>query len=45
MMAVQEEHRAIFTAIKNQNSQAARQAAEDHLKRAAERLAIYMKRA
>ena len=45
MMAVQEEHRAIFEAIQNQNSQLARQAAEDHLKRAAERLAIYMKRA
>ena len=42
MMAVQDEHRAIFEAIRAQNSQAARQAAEDHLKRAAERLAIYM---
>ena len=44
MMAVQDEHRAIFEAIRAQNSQAARQAAEDHLKQAAERLAIYMKR-
>ena len=44
MMAVQEEHRAIFDAIKNQNSQAARLAAEEQLRRAAERLAIYMKR-
>jgi DNA-binding FadR family transcriptional regulator len=45
MMAVQEEHHMIFEAIKAQNSQAAREAAEDHLKRAAVRLAIYMDRA
>jgi DNA-binding FadR family transcriptional regulator len=44
MMAVQEEHRTIFEAIKAQDSGAAREAAEDHLKRAAARLAIYMDR-
>ena len=44
MMAVQEEHRTIFEAIKAQDSRAAREAAEDHLKRAAARLAIYMDR-
>jgi GntR family transcriptional regulator, transcriptional repressor for pyruvate dehydrogenase complex len=43
MMAVQEEHRAIFEAIRQQNPEAARHAAEQHLKQAAQRLALYMK--
>ena len=43
MMAVQDEHRDIFNAIRDKNAQGARQAAENHLKRAAQRLAIYMK--
>ncbi len=43
MMAVQDEHRDIFNAIRDKNAQDARQAAENHLKRAAQRLAIYMK--
>ncbi|MBU3732762.1 MAG: FadR family transcriptional regulator [Beijerinckiaceae bacterium] len=42
--AVQEEHQAIFDAIHAQDAQAARKAAEDHLHRAAERLAIYLRR-
>lgn len=41
--AVQEEHQAIFDAIHAQDAQAARKAAEDHLHRAAERLAIYLR--
>lgn len=41
--AVQEEHQAIFDAIRAQDAQAARKAAEDHLHRAAERLAIYLR--
>ena len=44
MMAVQDEHRDIFNAIRDKDAQRARQAAENHLKRAAQRLAIYMKR-
>jgi len=43
MMAVQDEHRDIFNAIRDKDAQGARQAAENHLKRAAQRLAIYMK--
>ena len=41
--AAQEEHQAIFDAICAQDAQAARKAAEDHLHRAAERLAIYLR--
>jgi len=40
---VQDEHRDIFNAIRDKDAQGARQAAENHLKRAAQRLAIYMK--
>jgi len=43
MMAEQDEHRDIFNAIRDKDAQGARQAAENHLKRAAQRLAIYMK--
>ena len=43
MMAVQDEHRDIFHAIRDRDAQGARQAAENHLKQAAQRLAIYMK--
>lgn len=41
--AVQAEHQAIFDAIRLQDATAARKAAEDHLNRAAERLAIYLR--
>lgn len=41
--AVQEEHQVIFEAIRARDSHAARKAAEDHLNRAAERLAIYLR--
>ena len=43
MMAVQDEHRNIFNAIRDKDAQGARHAAESHLKKAAQRLAIYMK--
>ena len=43
LMAVQDEHRNIFNAIRDKDAQGARHAAESHLKKAAQRLAIYMK--
>lgn len=42
--AVQEEHQAIFDAIKTSDADAAARAAEDHLKNAAQRLDMYLKR-
>ncbi len=41
--AVQDEHVAIFIAIERQDPAAARAAAEDHLRHAATRLALYLK--